>query len=77
MNTLVTSRSSANRVIPGFGLSLGFTIFYLALIVLIPLSAVFLKTFTIDEFFGGWTKAQKEHFDDGAIYDKILAAPKT
>ena len=35
------------RVIPGFGLSLGFTIFYLALIVLIPLSAVFLKTFTM------------------------------
>ena len=32
---------------PGFGLSLGFTIFYLALIVLIPLSAVFLKTFTM------------------------------
>jgi sulfate transport system permease protein len=47
MNTLVTSRSSANRVIPGFGLSLGFTIFYLALIVLVPLSAIFLKTFTM------------------------------
>ncbi len=35
------------RVMPGFGLSLGFTIFYLALIVLIPLSAVFIKTFTM------------------------------
>jgi sulfate transport system permease protein len=35
------------RVIPGFGLSLGFTLFYLALIVLIPLAAVFLKTFTL------------------------------
>jgi sulfate transport system permease protein len=35
------------RVMPGFGLTLGFTIFYLALIVLIPLSAVFLKTFTM------------------------------
>ena len=35
------------RVMPGFGLSLGFTIFYLGLIVLIPLSAVFLKTFTM------------------------------
>ncbi|MCS0591802.1 sulfate ABC transporter permease subunit CysT [Massilia norwichensis] len=44
---LATSRSSANRVIPGFGLSLGFTIFYLALIVLVPLSAIFLKTFTM------------------------------
>ena len=35
------------RVMPGFNLSLGFTLFYLALIVLIPLSAVFLKTFTM------------------------------
>ena len=35
------------RVLPGFHLSLGFTIFYLSLIVLIPLSAVFLKTFTM------------------------------
>jgi sulfate/thiosulfate transport system substrate-binding protein len=32
--------------------------------------------FTIDEVFGGWTKAQKEHFDDGATYDQILAAAK-
>lgn len=40
-------RKSPGRVIPGFGISLGFTIFYLALIVLIPLSAVFLKTFTM------------------------------
>lgn len=31
-------------------------------------------TFTIDEVFGGWTAAQKEHFDDGAVYDQILAA---
>ncbi|MGI4720507.1 MAG: sulfate ABC transporter permease subunit CysT [Janthinobacterium lividum] len=38
-------QKSPGRVIPGFGLSLGFTLFYLALIVLIPLSAVFLNTF--------------------------------
>ncbi len=41
------STSTSRRVMPGFGLSLGFTVFYLALIVLIPLSAVFLKTFTM------------------------------
>jgi sulfate transport system substrate-binding protein len=35
-----------------------------------------LNLFTIDEMFGGWGKAQKEHFDDGAIYDQILAAAK-
>ena len=38
---------TSKRVLPGFHLSLGFTLFYLALIVLIPLSAVFLKTFTM------------------------------
>ena len=39
--------NSASRVIPGFRLSLGITLLYLGLIVLIPLSAVFLKTFTM------------------------------
>lgn len=34
-------------VLPGFGLSLGYTLVYLSLIVLIPLSAVFLKTATM------------------------------
>lgn len=33
-----------HRVLPGFRLALGFTLTYLSLIVLIPLSAVFLKT---------------------------------
>lgn len=32
------------RVLPGFGLSLGYTLGYLSLIVLIPLAAVFIKT---------------------------------
>jgi sulfate/thiosulfate transport system permease protein len=40
--------SSANRVLPGFGLSIGFTLAYLSLIVLIPLSAVFVKTSAMD-----------------------------
>ena len=34
-------------ILPGFGLSLGFTVLYLSLIVLIPLGAVFLKTSTL------------------------------
>jgi sulfate transport system permease protein len=33
-------------ILPGFGLTMGITLVYLALIVLIPLSAVFLKTAT-------------------------------
>ena len=27
--------------------------------------------FTIDEVFGGWTKAQSTHFADGGIFDQI------
>jgi sulfate/thiosulfate transport system substrate-binding protein len=27
--------------------------------------------FTIDDVFGGWTKAQKEHFADGGVFDQI------
>jgi sulfate transport system permease protein len=34
-------------VVPGFGLTMGYTLFYLSLIVLIPLSATFLKTATM------------------------------
>jgi len=37
-------RRRNNRVLPGFGLSLGYTLVYLCLIVLIPLSAAFFKT---------------------------------
>ena len=33
-------------------------------------------TFTIDQYFGGWTKAQKDHFDDGATYDQLLKTAK-
>jgi sulfate transport system substrate-binding protein len=29
------------------------------------------ELFTIDEMFGGWTKAQKEHFSDGGVFDQI------
>ncbi|HEY5994829.1 MAG TPA: sulfate ABC transporter substrate-binding protein [Gallionellaceae bacterium] len=28
---------------------------------------------TVDEAFGGWAKAQKEHFSDGGIFDQIYA----
>jgi sulfate transport system permease protein len=34
----------ARGVLPGFGLSLGYTLFYLSLLVLLPLSALFAKT---------------------------------
>ena len=36
-----------HSVLPGLDLALGFTLLYLSFIVLIPLSAAFLKTFTL------------------------------
>ena len=43
----MASTHQKTNVLPGLGLSLGFTLLYLSLIVLIPLSAVFLKTATL------------------------------
>ena len=46
---MLFSRALLKRhsVLPGFDLALGFTLLYLGLIVLVPLSAAFLKTFTM------------------------------
>ncbi|WP_043588893.1 sulfate ABC transporter permease subunit CysT [Geminisphaera colitermitum] len=37
-------RRSSRSVLPGFGLTLGFTVLYLSLIVLVPLSAAFIRS---------------------------------
>jgi len=34
------------------------------------------QTFTIDELFGGWSKAQKTHFADGGVFDSIFKASR-
>ncbi|NDY81660.1 sulfate ABC transporter permease subunit CysT [Orrella sp. NBD-18] len=47
-------RLKPKRVLPGFGLTLGLSMLYLSLIVLIPLSALFFKTFTLS-FQEFWT----------------------
>jgi sulfate/thiosulfate transport system permease protein len=44
-----TASFRKHNVLPGFNLSLGYTLLYLGLIVLIPLSAAFLKTYSM-----GW-----------------------
>jgi sulfate transport system permease protein len=46
-----------HRVLPGFHLALGYTVLYLSLIVLIPLSALVFKTFTLswDQFWDAVT----------------------
>ncbi len=35
------------------------------------------NTFTVDQVFGGWTQAQKDHFNDGALYDQVIAVAKS
>jgi len=56
--------STSFRVLPGFGLSLGYTIGYLSLIVLIPLAAVFLKAGSL-----GF-----DHFWAAATSPRVLAS---
>ena len=34
------------------------------------------ELFNIDEVFGGWSKAQAEHFDDGGVFDQIYQPSK-
>ena len=53
-----------HSVLPGFGLSLGFTITYLSLIVLIPLAAAFVKT----------TSLSLEQFWNAVTAPRVLAS---
>jgi sulfate transport system permease protein len=47
MSATATWQWKRPSVLPGFGLAFGYTLLYLSLIVLIPLSAAFFKTFTL------------------------------
>lgn len=55
-----------HSVLPGFGLSLGYTLVYMGLIVLIPLSALLLKTAGLD-----WA-----HFVDTVTAPRVVASYK-
>lgn len=52
------------HILPGFKITLGYTLLYLSVIVLIPLSALFLKTAT-----GGWT-----HFFQTITEPRVVAS---
>jgi sulfate/thiosulfate transport system permease protein len=43
----VSIKKKQHRVLPGFGLSMGYTLIYLSLIILIPIAVLFLKASTI------------------------------
>lgn len=67
MQAIISHRNSprhSRRVLPGFGLSGGITLFYLCLVVLIPLSAIFLNSFTMS-----W-----KDFVQAAFNDRVLAS---
>ena len=61
---LANALKRPHSVIPGFGIAMGYTVLYLALIVLIPLSAAFAKTFTLS-----W-----EAFWHGVTAPRVLAS---
>ena len=41
-----------------------------------PPSSRRIELFTIDAVFGGWDRAQAEHFDDGGVFDQIYQPAK-
>ena len=64
--SLAGTRRAKRRVLPGFNITLGFTVFYLSLVVLIPLSALIFKTFTLT-----WPQ-----FWDAVTAPRVLASYK-
>ena len=58
------SSRRTRRVLPGFGLTLGYTMLYLCLLVLIPLSAVFVRSFD-----SGWP-----HFWQAVTAPRVVAS---
>jgi sulfate transport system substrate-binding protein len=34
------------------------------------------EVFTVGELFGGWSQAQKRHFDDGGEFDRLYKGPR-
>jgi len=54
--------SVSRKVLPGFSLSLGYTVFYLSVLVLLPIAACFIKagSLSFDEFWGAvWTERSR------------------
>jgi sulfate transport system permease protein len=58
----MAAKTNTRRVIPGFGLTMGFTLFYLSLIVLVPLSALLVKTAGM-----GWSEFYRQAWSARAV----------
>lgn len=72
---MVTKRKQ-HRVLPGFGLSMGYTLIYLSLIILIPIAVLFLKATTISlaEFWETVTDERVVASYKLTIYTSFIAA---
>src|SRR5438045_2168460 len=46
-NPMTARKTSRRSILPGFGLTMGYTMLYVSLIVIIPLAALFFKTATL------------------------------
>jgi sulfate/thiosulfate transport system permease protein len=72
----VANMRKRHRVLPGFGLSMGYTLIYLSLIVMIPIAALFLKASTISfaEFWATVTDDRVVASYKLTIYTSFIAA---
>ena len=70
--------AGARKVIPGFRLTLGYTLFYLSLLVLIPLAAMVIKTTQLSwsEFVATITSASKVTFGRPGNGPGAVAPPR-
>jgi sulfate/thiosulfate transport system permease protein len=72
----VADKRKQHRVLPGFGLSMGYTLIYLSLIILIPIAVLFLKATTISltEFWETVTDERVVASYKLTIYTSFIAA---
>jgi sulfate/thiosulfate transport system permease protein len=72
----VANKRKRHRVLPGFGLSMGYTLIYLSLVVLIPIAFLFLKASTVSpaEFWETVTDDRVVASYKLTIYTSFIAA---
>lgn len=72
----MANKKKRHRVLPGFGLSMGYTLIYLSLIVLIPIAFLFLKASTLSlvEFWETVTETRVVASYKLTIYTSLIAA---
>jgi sulfate/thiosulfate transport system permease protein len=72
----MSAKLKRNRVLPGFGLSMGYTVIYLSFIIIIPLAVLFLKasTLSMSEFWKTVTDERVVASYKLTLYTSFVAA---